>query len=459
MAAACYEKEVSIESINSHSLGPNAHHHFHHHSHHHHHHHRSGNVGTGNSSSTTSSSTPVSSGNRSSISGVTVIGQGIVSPTVANDIVIAGGSTYKGEPTPVGNFKDYAQPLHVDCSVEYELPSQAKPPPGGGEPLLMIHPCYYRRAERERRSPFVNNLPPMVASSGRKTSRRDNSVSQSHVAKGMTGGDAASVAMAVVATATAAVTSSAHTNANSTILLGDALTASSPSTIAINTLMHRKQTRRDDDCNNQDNEIDKKRLSQQHRAAAFSTVPNAGNLTTADEKAVISGIYQHYFRAMRSHHQPHHHHLHQDVDQGHTQVPQQHHHLYEDAHLHVNTATALTAASPAPASFIQNFQMPADPVSTTSSRRRTTNQHHPYRRGCSISRAPTAAIPTIPSSPSSSVYATAMNRHREASLQALRMAAAAVAAAAAAATGGSTNNGTTGSFYEAPAYRALLPRS
>lgn len=56
--------------------------------------------------------------------------------------------------------KDYARPLHVDCSVEYELPNAAKPPAGAKtEPLLMIHPCYYRRAESQRRSPFVNNLP------------------------------------------------------------------------------------------------------------------------------------------------------------------------------------------------------------------------------------------------------------------------------------------------------------
>lgn len=56
--------------------------------------------------------------------------------------------------------KDYSRPLHVDCSVEYELPNAAKPPAGARtEPLLMIHPCFYRRAESQRRSPFINNLP------------------------------------------------------------------------------------------------------------------------------------------------------------------------------------------------------------------------------------------------------------------------------------------------------------
>ena len=56
--------------------------------------------------------------------------------------------------------KDYSQPLHVDCSVEYELPNQAKPPVGARiEPLLMIHPCYFRKMESQRRSPFINNMP------------------------------------------------------------------------------------------------------------------------------------------------------------------------------------------------------------------------------------------------------------------------------------------------------------
>ncbi|XP_060529292.1 uncharacterized protein LOC132703816 [Cylas formicarius] len=56
--------------------------------------------------------------------------------------------------------KDYSRPLHVDCSVEYELPNTAKPPQGvRNEPLLMIHPCYFRKIESQRRSPFINNLP------------------------------------------------------------------------------------------------------------------------------------------------------------------------------------------------------------------------------------------------------------------------------------------------------------
>ncbi|XP_055382856.1 centrosomal and chromosomal factor-like [Condylostylus longicornis] len=60
----------------------------------------------------------------------------------------------------VAQQKDYSIPLHVDCSVEYELPNQPKPPAGQRiEPLLMIHPCYFRKMESQRRSPFINNMP------------------------------------------------------------------------------------------------------------------------------------------------------------------------------------------------------------------------------------------------------------------------------------------------------------
>lgn len=62
--------------------------------------------------------------------------------------------------TSQSSQKDYSLPLHVDCSVEYELPNQAKPPTGARiEPLLMIHPCYFRKMESQRRSPFINNMP------------------------------------------------------------------------------------------------------------------------------------------------------------------------------------------------------------------------------------------------------------------------------------------------------------
>lgn len=70
---------------------------------------------------------------------------------------------------PGYRVKDFNVPLHVDCSVEYEMPSSAKPPVGGKvEPLLMIHPSYYRKAESRTRSLFVNNMPAASASlSGR----------------------------------------------------------------------------------------------------------------------------------------------------------------------------------------------------------------------------------------------------------------------------------------------------
>lgn len=78
--------------------------------------------------------------------------------------------------TPQIGQKDFSIPLHVDCSVEYELPNQAKPPPGSRvEPLLlMIHPCYFRKIESEqRRSPFINNMP---------NTSRQNAASSSSVA-------------------------------------------------------------------------------------------------------------------------------------------------------------------------------------------------------------------------------------------------------------------------------------
>ncbi|KAJ3637772.1 hypothetical protein MTP99_001204 [Tenebrio molitor] len=72
--------------------------------------------------------------------------------------------------------KDYSRPLHVDCSVEYELPNTAKPPQGvRNEPLLMIHPCYFRKIESQRRSPFVNNLPtrqPQPATAAKRRTAR-----------------------------------------------------------------------------------------------------------------------------------------------------------------------------------------------------------------------------------------------------------------------------------------------
>lgn len=87
--------------------------------------------------------------------------------------------------------KDYTIPLHVDCSVEYELPNQAKPPAGARvEPLLMIHPCYFRKMESQRRSPFINNMPnssrssttsgTTTPSSSRRSSRNSQVSSSQH---------------------------------------------------------------------------------------------------------------------------------------------------------------------------------------------------------------------------------------------------------------------------------------
>jgi hypothetical protein len=82
--------------------------------------------------------------------------------------------------TPQQTQKDYSIPLHVDCSVEYELPNQAKPPVGGRvEPLLMIHPCYFRKMESQRRSPFINNMPNPARSSSSALSNLSSSVASS----------------------------------------------------------------------------------------------------------------------------------------------------------------------------------------------------------------------------------------------------------------------------------------
>lgn len=81
--------------------------------------------------------------------------------------------------------KDFNVPLHVDCSVEYEMPSSAKPPVGGKiEPLLMIHPSYYRKAESRTRSLFVNNMPTVASttSSGRSRPQLQATVCRSTAA-------------------------------------------------------------------------------------------------------------------------------------------------------------------------------------------------------------------------------------------------------------------------------------
>lgn len=101
--------------------------------------------------------------------------------------------------------KDYSIPLHVDCSVEYELPNQAKPPVGGRiEPLLMIHPCYFRKMESQRRSPFINNMP--------NSSRSSNITnSQSNVV-------VSSTASSTVAPSTHIMSSSSSSNRRSNVI-------------------------------------------------------------------------------------------------------------------------------------------------------------------------------------------------------------------------------------------------
>lgn len=78
-----------------------------------------------------------------------------------SDFAAAAAERYRRDARPASIApKDYSVPLHVDCSIEYELPDCAKPPQGVKiEPLLMIHPAHFRRLEALRRVPFVNNLP------------------------------------------------------------------------------------------------------------------------------------------------------------------------------------------------------------------------------------------------------------------------------------------------------------
>lgn len=90
----------------------------------------------------------------------------------SNSVAAVGplSSSTAGQQQQQQTQKDYSIPLHVDCSVEYELPNQAKPPVGGRiEPLLMIHPCYFRKMESQRRSPFINNMPNPVRNSTSST--------------------------------------------------------------------------------------------------------------------------------------------------------------------------------------------------------------------------------------------------------------------------------------------------
>ena len=47
--------------------------------------------------------------------------------------------------------KDLSQPLHVDCSVEYDLGNQPKIPKDSA-PLLIIHPAYQQKKQQEQQN-------------------------------------------------------------------------------------------------------------------------------------------------------------------------------------------------------------------------------------------------------------------------------------------------------------------
>ena len=55
--------------------------------------------------------------------------------------------------------KDLSQPLHVDCSVEYDLGNQPKIPKDSA-PLLIIHPGYQNKQKQEQREQQQNSAGP-----------------------------------------------------------------------------------------------------------------------------------------------------------------------------------------------------------------------------------------------------------------------------------------------------------
>jgi hypothetical protein len=123
--------------------------------------------------------------------------------------------------------KDYSIPLHVDCSVEYELPNQAKPPVGSRvEPLLMIHPCYFRKMESQRRSPFINNMPNSSSRSANLTNSQSNvtavsstsTAPTSHMSTSRRSNVLAATANSIVASSSAKNQSNAHLMANQNVM-------------------------------------------------------------------------------------------------------------------------------------------------------------------------------------------------------------------------------------------------
>ena len=84
----------------------------------------------------------------------------------------SGGTRVSTLPRPPA--KDVSQPLHVDCSIEYDLGAQPKIPKDSA-PLLIIHPDYTKKQKQDalaqqqvpdRYHPYVGLPPPARGATG-----------------------------------------------------------------------------------------------------------------------------------------------------------------------------------------------------------------------------------------------------------------------------------------------------
>ena len=63
---------------------------------------------------------------------------GCTAPSFSCDASVSSG---RNRPLSIDPEKDYSAPLMVDCSIEYDLPRVARPPPGAQPLLLIAHPA------------------------------------------------------------------------------------------------------------------------------------------------------------------------------------------------------------------------------------------------------------------------------------------------------------------------------
>ena len=70
--------------------------------------------------------------------------------------MIQGSNPAAASSTSSQSCKDLSQPLHVDCSVEYDLGNQPKIPKDSA-PLLIIHPGYQQAQQKQKEQQQQNN--------------------------------------------------------------------------------------------------------------------------------------------------------------------------------------------------------------------------------------------------------------------------------------------------------------